>query len=274
MGTQRSLLEEVPAVLREPFANYERMLPAILPQYLADADLDTAIGYIAGALDHQERVSQEDSKVFKGVIERVEPVTRKTGEFVLGKKMNIVFRGASQKGRDEEQEILTGWVEFNGYDAHTVAFEVALATTMVAIAEVNIGRECLLRKAFMDAETSSGGSRVRYLADLKPIKHSSRSDSPSKGGEQGSGHHQGEYAESDVRQLVKRYGIEFQEPLSRDDYADIADIFTETKMVKEALIKELAGTFRISASKLSTEFDAASSENLALVALEALAELL
>lgn len=181
-----SLLEEVPSILREPFPSYETVLPGALPSFLAEEvkDIGAALGYISGAVYHQERVSSTEekigSKVFKGVIDKVTFDERKSGDYVLGKKAIIHFTAAGQGGADEEQTIATDWYEYKSYNPELESFWLALSQTIVRIAEENIGIECLIRKAFKPAQTANGGNSVRYIANLTPIaggKTSKASDS-------------------------------------------------------------------------------------------------
>jgi len=173
MASNTSIFEVVPGKLRAPLDQYETLLPGFLGAYLeaGGADFDSALGYLSGALDHQKRVHDDGSKVFRGTITKVEFVNRGgTGDFVLGKKAIIHFTGSSKgKGDDVEQDITTDWYEFNGYNAEDEAFYVALTRTLVDLAQDNIGEEFLIRKAFKEAETTNGGDKVRYLADLIKI---------------------------------------------------------------------------------------------------------
>lgn len=167
-----NILGHVPAALRTKFSNYHSVLPVVLAPLLREEsdDLSTQLGYIAGAITYQELVAEESSKVFKGTIKRVEEIKRESNGFLLGKKARIVFESAGQGGKVEEQTIDTGWVEFHGFGAHEEAFNVALANTIVEIAEENIGVECFIRKVMIEGvETSKGGSKVRFIGDLTPV---------------------------------------------------------------------------------------------------------
>lgn len=178
-----SLLKRVPPILMEPFPNYDTILPAALPAFLADDvnDIGASLGYISGIIDHQNRVHDQASKVFKGIVNSVTYVERKSGDYILGKKAIIHFTGAGQKGVNEAQEISTDWFEYRSYNPELESFWVALSQTIVEIAETNIGNECLIRKAFKEAVTASGGDKVRYIASLIPIGGNAKSERKSGG---------------------------------------------------------------------------------------------
>ena len=168
-----NILSHVPEALRAKFPNYESVLPSVLTPLLLEEtdDLSTVLGFISGAITFQELSSHESSKTFKGTIKRVEEIKREPNGFLLGKKARIVFDAPGKGGKIVEQTIDTGWIEFNGFDAHVEAFNVALAKTIADIAEENIGNECFIRKVLIEGvETSQGGDTVRFIGDLKPVE--------------------------------------------------------------------------------------------------------
>lgn len=175
-----SILETVPHSLQEHLENYEQLIPAVVPALLLNAgvsDADTVLHYVAGAIDHQERIRYEKAHVFKVRLDGVEYIERKSGDWVLGKKAEIHFTDE----RDNKSDvIMTDWVEYNSYNAYEQAFWVALSKTIAETAEANIGKEVLIRKAFKEAQTSNGGDKVRYAASLTVIGGQSESKSSGK----------------------------------------------------------------------------------------------
>lgn len=162
------MFEHVPPVLRDHVADYATTLPVILGPKLASAGLEETMGFINGALAHQEALNEDDgkggsaSKWFKGTIISVEREAR--GK--MGSKAKIVFED-SRSGK--EQHIHTGWVKYN-FRWDVPHWELALSATLEGEAKDLIGKEVLLRKAFtVGTENEHGGTRYRYLADIRPI---------------------------------------------------------------------------------------------------------
>lgn len=165
------ILGHVPTALRAKVPNYESILPVVLTPLLLEEtkDLTQILGFIAGAIEFQRLSDDESSKSFKGTILRVEEIERKANGKLLGKKAKIIFEAGGQNGKVTEQTIDTGWTEYHGYNPHEETFNVALANTIVDIAEENIGKDCFIRKVMITGvDTASGGDKVRFIGDLTP----------------------------------------------------------------------------------------------------------
>lgn len=258
-----SLASSVPAVLREPLDEYDSVLPVILQGRLNDMGIDDAAGFMIGALDHQYRVHNEHSKVFRGTLQRVELFERKSGDFVLGKKARIYFTSQSTRGGEEEQHIDTDWVEFNGYDGWREAWALSLSNTILRIAKDNIGNECLIRKAFIEAQTSSGGDRVRFIADIKPIKRSTSSTSSTRSGSSDT-----ELDRSDDRDtFIDKMGAQ-STSLSVEDIEEIQEIIDEFDDLDDldGMAQEISRVFEISL-RLVTKAIESEDKNAALARL-------
>lgn len=168
------LKNNVPATMRKPLENAGVILPVVISQHYG-GDLNEAIEFIAGALNHQERVSavKEDGKTdaptFHVVIDKVEVVERRAGSTLLGKKAKVHYHDAKDKSADPEN-IDTGWTEYNGTDASEYgAWQTSLANTLVDIAKANIGKECYMTKAYVTGVKTkhSSSGKVKFLANLE-----------------------------------------------------------------------------------------------------------
>lgn len=191
----KSMSSFVPAAMRKR-ENEMGDLGAVLAPFLAaeGASLEMALGYIAGAKDYRERIEHADSKVFKGVLKRVETLERRRSSgSVLGKKLKLVFMAENSKGAMEEQDIDTSWVEYSGFDAEAQSFYIALSRTIGEIANGAIGKECFFRKAFFTDVPGlpEGANRVRFAADLD-VKNSGAPAGGAAGGVQDAGERQNE----------------------------------------------------------------------------------
>ena len=169
------LKNNVPATMRKPLENAQVILPVLISQHY-DGDLNEAIEFIAGALNHQERVTavKEDGKTdaptFPVIIDKVEFLERQGNGSLLGKKAKIHYHGA--KDRDGKKEAIdTGWTEYNGTDSGEYsAWQTSLANTLVEIAEANIGKECYMTKAYVKGVKTqyNDSGKVKFLANLEP----------------------------------------------------------------------------------------------------------
>ena len=169
------IMKEVPEVLRDPVSD-PMILTSLLPNYLQDHDITTAVRYIEGAMDHQRYIREEDSRWFAiPELEEIEIIERELDSgFVLGKKARLHFRDKGFKtDKITEQHIDTGWIEFNGFNKETMAFEVALANTLLAIAEENVGKKVFVYKAIY---FTPDGDKLRYAANLRPSYDNDQDD--------------------------------------------------------------------------------------------------
>lgn len=169
------LKNNVPATMRKPLEQAGVILPVIISQHYG-GDLNEAIEFIAGALNHQTRVTavKEDGKTdaptFHVVIDKVEVLERRAGNSLLGRKAKVHYHDAKDKSSDPEN-IDTGWIEYNGTDPSEYgAWQTSLANTLVDIAEANIGKECYMTKAYvLGVKTKhSNSGKVKFLANLEP----------------------------------------------------------------------------------------------------------
>jgi hypothetical protein len=184
------LKNNVPATMRKPLEQAGVILPVIISQHYG-GDLNEAIEFIAGALNHQTRVTavKEDGKTdaptFHVVIDKVEVLERRAGNSLLGRKAKVHYHDAKDKGADPEN-IDTGWIEYNGTDPGEYgAWQTSLANTLVDIAEANIGKECYMTKAYvLGVKTKhSNSGKVKFLANLEPAggKDAAPANKPSAG---------------------------------------------------------------------------------------------
>lgn len=168
------LKNNVPATMRKPLEKAEVILPVLISQHYG-GDLNEAIEFIAGALNHQERVTavKEDGKTdaptFPVIIDKVEVLERRANGSLLGKKAKIHYHDA--KDRDgKKEDIDTGWTEYNGTDASEyAAWQTSLANTLVDIAKANIGKECYMTKAYVKGVKTkyNDSGKVKFLANLE-----------------------------------------------------------------------------------------------------------
>lgn len=184
------LKNNVPATMRKPLEQAGVILPVIISQHYG-GDLNEAIEFIAGALNHQTRVTavKEDGKTdaptFHVVIDKVEVLERRAGNSLLGRKAKVHYHDAKDKSSDPEN-IDTGWIEYNGTDPSEYgAWQTSLANTLVDIAEANIGKECYMTKAYvLGVKTKhSNSGKVKFLANLEPAagKDAAPASKPSAG---------------------------------------------------------------------------------------------
>ena len=161
--------------IREPITmdqdNFMKLLTA--NKQFQELDLEQQMSFVSGLLSHQEKVTDERSKVFAGEIVRVEYFERKSDKgFVLGEKARIVFLGKSEDGEEEEQSIDTDWLSCSIPDNFgATEFDFALSQNLVALAEENIGEKVGIRKVFKEADLKKGKA-VRYLGNIIPNNNS------------------------------------------------------------------------------------------------------
>jgi len=184
------LKNNVPATMRKPLEQAGVILPVVISQHYG-ADLNEAIEFIAGALNHQERVTavkedgKSDAPTFHVIIDKVEIVERRAGNSLLGKKAKVHYHDA--KDRDAKAEdIDTGWTEYNGTDAgEYAAWQTSLANTLADIAKANIGKECYMTKAYVKGVKTkyNDSGKVKFLANLEPAggKDATTASKPSAG---------------------------------------------------------------------------------------------
>ena len=168
------LKNNVPATMRKPLENAGVILPVVISQHYG-GDLNEAIEFIAGALNHQERVTavKEDGKTdaptFPVIIDKVEVLERRANGSLLGKKAKIHYHDA--KDRDgKKEDIDTGWTEYNGTDSSEYgAWQTSLANTLVDVAKANIGKECYMTKAYVKGVKTkyNDSGKVKFLANLE-----------------------------------------------------------------------------------------------------------
>lgn len=170
-----TLKNNVPATLRRPLTRAETIIPVVVTQQYGD-DVNEAIEFIAGALDHQEKITatKEDgsasAKTFPVVIDKVEVFERRASGSLLGTKAKIHFHDAKDT-KAEPESIDTGWLEYHGSDAREfAAWQTSLSNTLKHIAEQNRGKQCFLTKAYISGvETRhSKSGTVKFLANLEP----------------------------------------------------------------------------------------------------------
>lgn len=168
------LKNNVPATMRKTMERAETIIPVVVSQHYG-GDLNEAIEFISGALNHQERVGEQPQglkqpRTFPVIIDKVEFFERKFNGTLLGRKAKIHFHDAKDKSSDPES-IDTGWVEYNGTDAREYpAWQTSLSNTLVEVAESNIGKECFLTKAYVPGvktKHNPNGGEVKFLANLE-----------------------------------------------------------------------------------------------------------
>lgn len=191
-----NILENVPQALREPIAD-PTIIGNVVPQFAEGLSIDEVIRYINGAIRHQHRLgidkdghplAEDKSNSFKATMKRVEIIERRgEGNFLYGRKARLHLEAKGSGGKMEDQSIDTEWIEYFGYDKANEVFSIALANTIKRIAEDNIGKEVIIRKAFITGvKTDKGGNSVRFCADITPVSEGasqggSSSDSSSRG---------------------------------------------------------------------------------------------
>lgn len=225
------LFEHVPPILRDHVSDYEATLPSILGPKLAEVDLERTFGFIQGAIGHQEALLKEDlnnkgemeriSKWFKGTLVSVK--REKRGN--LGEKAKIIFEDAYS---GEEQSIYTGWVKFN-LSFNIPHWELALSRTLEAEAKELIDEEVLLRKSFVyGVETSRGGNRVRFLADIRTL-NSAAPDGDSIEGSDDQVDDDDIITDDDIDQIVEDSDASDDFELEEDDYKVIRKLANKKK---------------------------------------------
>jgi hypothetical protein len=166
---------EIARVLRHPIDNATAIIPPFAALQMDGFAPSTILHFIQRALDHQDKVQHEDSKVFPATIVDVKRVTRESNGKPLGKKAVIVMETTDSKGKAQDpEEISTHWVEFLGESDPdkvrdpSLAWEIAQSRSIEDDATALIGRKAFVRKAFIEAAVKGGGTRVRFLADVMP----------------------------------------------------------------------------------------------------------
>lgn len=233
------LKNNVPATMRKPLEQAGVILPVIISQHYG-GDLNEAIEFIAGALNHQTRVTavKEDGKTdaptFHVVIDKVEVLERRAGNSLLGRKAKVHYHDAKDKGADPEN-IDTGWIEYNGTDPSEYgAWQTSLANTLVDIAEANIGKECYMTKAYvLGVKTKhSNSGKVKFLANLEPAgdKGAAPANKPSAGAARRSG------ADLTIDAFEK-----FVEGVKEASDAQVDDVLENDKLLKSLVSAINAG---------------------------------
>lgn len=180
----QTLKNNVPSAMRKPLENAEVILPVVISQHY-NGDLSETIEFIGGALEHQKKLASVDeagkseAPSFIVVIDSVETIERKANGKLFGKKAKLHFTDP----RDgTKQEMDTGWTEYHGSDVHEyAAWQTSLANTIVRVAEENIGKECVMTKAYVKGVKTkhSANGKVKFIADLSP---KNAADAPKVGG--------------------------------------------------------------------------------------------
>jgi hypothetical protein len=175
-----SILNNVPAAFRGPImGNADAIISAVVPQYADGASVDDVVHFISGAIRHQARIAinkdgqplgEGKSNTFKAVIDRVEIFERRGDQnFLVGKKAKIHLKAKNAGGDTEDQSIDTEWIEYHAGRREDEVFGIALANTIVKVAEANKGKEVFVSKGFITGVTTSkGGSSVRFCANIVP----------------------------------------------------------------------------------------------------------
>lgn len=169
----QTLKNNVPSAMRKPLENSDVILPVVISQHY-NGDLSETIEFIGGALEHQKKLASVDeagkseAPSFIVVIDGVETIERKANGKLFGKKAKIHFTDP----RDgTKQEMDTGWTEYYGSDVHEyAAWQTSLANTIVRVAEENVGKECVMTKAYVKGVKTkhSANGKVKFIADLSP----------------------------------------------------------------------------------------------------------
>lgn len=180
----QTLKNNVPSALRKPLDNPEIIIPTFV-SINYNGDFSEAIEFISGALDHQKKLASVDeagkseAPSFIVVIDRVEIIERQANGKLFGKKARIHFTDPRDSSK---QEMDTGWVEYYGTEAgEYAAWQTSLANTIVNVAEDNIGKECVMTKAYVKGVKTkhSSSGKVKFVADLSP---KNAADAPKVGG--------------------------------------------------------------------------------------------
>lgn len=245
--SNRSLLEYVPSILREEVEDYQSVLPSILGPKMAEEGVEETMHFIRGAFSHQEALREEApkggsaAKWFKGTILDVEREARgKTGY-----KAKITF---SDSRSNEEQFIHTGWVKYN-FRWNIPYWELALSQTLEAEAKDLIDKEVLLRKAFTTGEENEyGGSRYRFLADIRQIFGASKEPEDDDDEDEDDDDEDGIISHKDIDDLIEDAGIDVS--LEDDDYDLIVDI-SGKKAKKRSINNEVARYLDLKSSDLN-----------------------
>jgi hypothetical protein len=169
----QTLKNNVPSALRKPLENPEIIIPTFV-SINYNGDFSEAIEFIGGALDHQKKLASVDeagkseAPSFIVVIDGVEIIERKANGKLFGKKAKIHFTDPRDSTK---QEMDTGWVEYHGTEASEfAAWQTSLANTIVRVAEDNVGKECVMTKAYVKGVKTkhSSSGKVKFVADLSP----------------------------------------------------------------------------------------------------------
>lgn len=186
MTDQVTIDRQVPPLLMERVARPE-VLIQMLPHYLSHLPLDTAVGFIDGAMHHQELLA-EDNQIVKGQsnvgwkwmkvrvleVNTIERRVESSGK-LIGKKAQLVLDSTREvQGKTEQETIDTDWVEYHFGDAASQAFEIAVARTIRDLALATLGQEILLCK-YVEAGGSKGNIR-KVMAAVLPAGQSVETD--------------------------------------------------------------------------------------------------
>lgn len=180
----QTMKNNVPSALRKPLENPEIIIPTFV-SINYNGDFSEAIEFIGGALDHQKKLSSVDeagkseAPSFIVIVDRVEIIERQANGKLFGKKARIHFTDPRDSSK---QEMDTGWVEYYGTEAgEFAAWQTSLANTIVNVAEDNVGKECIMTKAYVKGVKTkhSSSGKVKFVADLSP---KNAADAPKVGG--------------------------------------------------------------------------------------------
>lgn len=243
----------VARAVRAPMKEAKFIIPAFCTLQLRDSDPVTVLNFITGAFTHQSRV-EEKSKWFSVTIASVERYSRKTGSKELGQKVRITFEEKTPKG-DAAEYIDTGWVRFLGSEDPddmsdpTVAWEVAHSLSIEEDALALIGKKVSVCKSYIETDKplASGGTEVKFIADLHSSSKQDESDSGRGSKSRSSDEASAALARSDIKDICKDLNVKYDEDL--DDLMDVAS--WEGKATDIAL--SVADAARIS-KKDETEF--------------------
>lgn len=168
------LPDRIPEILRNPMDT--ALLTALLPQYLDGLTFEDAATFCNGALGHQYLVGDASEEMgpgkdtgwrwFVDEVTQVEIIKRESNGNVLGKKARLHLATPGSRGNDSPT-IDTGWIEYNGYYPEQYRWEVALANTIMELAEfaVEHGR----RVAICKHVWADAGTKLRQVINLRLV---------------------------------------------------------------------------------------------------------
>lgn len=164
--------------LRSKIDGYAAFLPQFIQSSADCEDPSELLGFISGAMRHQERLAEPregglGTVSFVAILRDVRVVERssKAGH-VVGKKSELTLEPVSGKGgrggQKEDEQITTGWLrQASGQED---AFETALSRTLHELARDNLDAEVLVTKWTVENRDGDKFKQLLNLVILKPAE--------------------------------------------------------------------------------------------------------